>query len=116
MSLSRTMHWTHDKHVPSVGGSPPPSTQGTAPTQGHVMNALLEALDTDTQEFVALRKDLHSHPELSFEEHRTSDLVALRLTQWGYRVERGLAGTGVVGQIKRDNGTRHIGIRAEMDA
>ena len=80
------------------------------------MNALLEALDTDTQEFVALRKDLHSHPELSFEEHRTSDLVALRLTQWGYHVERGLAGTGVVGQIKRDNGTRHIGIRAEMDA
>lgn len=67
-------------------------------------------------ELQAIRRDLHAHPELSFEEHRTSDLVAKKLTEWGIPVTRGLAGTGVVGVIKRGNSTRSIGLRADMDA
>lgn len=70
----------------------------------------------DAQPFVELRRDIHRHPELGFQEFRTSDLVAERLAQWGYQVERGLGGTGVVGQLKRGHGTRRLGLRADMDA
>ncbi|WP_418132109.1 M20 aminoacylase family protein (plasmid) [Variovorax sp. 375MFSha3.1] len=80
------------------------------------MNTLLDSLGVDLQEFIDLRRDLHRYPELSFREHRTSDIVAQRLLEWGYKVERGLGGTGVVGQIARGDGERHIGIRADMDA
>ena len=68
------------------------------------------------QDFIDLRRDLHQHPELSFAEHRTSDIVAKRLARMGYTVELGIGGTGVVGQLRRGNGSRHIGIRADMDA
>ncbi|MCX7277270.1 MAG: M20 family metallopeptidase [Burkholderiales bacterium] len=67
-------------------------------------------------EFVALRQDIHQHPELSFKEHRTSDIVAARLASWGYEVTRGIAGTGVVGSLRRGNGSKTLGIRADMDA
>ena len=67
-------------------------------------------------EFVTVRQTIHQNPELGFEEHQTSALVAERLTAFGYRVERGLGGTGVVGQLQRGSGTRSIGIRADMDA
>lgn len=67
-------------------------------------------------EFIAIRRDLHAHPELAFEERRTSDLVAERLTAWGYQVHRGLGGTGVVGALRKGSGTRALGIRADMDA
>ncbi len=64
-----------------------------------------------------LRRDLHAHPELAYEEHRTSSLVAERLAQWGITVHRGLGGTGVVGEIRgRERGQRAIGLRADMDA
>ena len=53
-------------------------------------HALLDAVAAHAAEFVALRRDIHRHPELGFEEFRTSDLVAERLAQWGYAVERGL--------------------------
>lgn len=76
----------------------------------------LETLQAQADEFIALRRDIHQHPELSFEEQRTSDLVAERLAAWGYQVERGLGGTGVVGQMKRGNGKRTLGLRADMDA
>ena len=80
------------------------------------MNAMLEALQAHADEFVAMRRDIHRHPELAFEEFRTSDLVAGRLAQWGYTVERGLGGTGVVGQLKRGTGSKRLGLRADMDA
>ncbi|MDN7916364.1 M20 aminoacylase family protein [Burkholderia cepacia] len=64
---------------------------------------------------IALRRRLHAHPELGFEEHATSDLVAGFLTTWGYRVTRGLGGTGVVGTLTRGAGKR-LGLRADMDA
>ena len=72
--------------------------------------------DSALQEFVALRRDIHRHPELAFEEHRTSALVADKLRGWGYAVTTGLGGTGVVGQLVRGQGTAHIGLRADMDA
>lgn len=80
------------------------------------MDAFLKSLGTDIQEFIDLRRDLHRYPELSFVEHRTSDIVASRLARLGYTVEQGVGGTGVVGQLRRGNGLRHLGIRADMDA
>ena len=74
-------------------------------------------LSTDAvEEFIGLRRDIHQNPELAYEEHRTSALVAERLRQWGYSVTTGLGGTGVVGQMVRGNGGAHIGLRADMDA
>jgi hippurate hydrolase len=77
---------------------------------------LLDALHARIGEFVELRRDIHRHPELAFDEHRTAALVAERLAAWGYRVERGLGGTGVVGTLVRGTGSRRLGIRADMDA
>ena len=67
-------------------------------------------------DMTAWRRDLHEHPELGFEEQRTSDIVAAKLAEWGIAVHRGLAGTGVVGTLKVGNSDRAIGIRADMDA
>ena len=78
--------------------------------------AIFETAQASAQEFIDLRRDIHHHPELSFKEHRTSDLVAERLQSWGYQVERGLGGTGLVGQLKRGSGKRTLGLRADMDA
>ena len=72
--------------------------------------------DHAVQEFVALRRDIHRHPELAFDEHRTSALVADKLKGWGYAVTTGLGGTGVVGQLQRGSSARTLGIRADMDA
>jgi hippurate hydrolase len=70
----------------------------------------------DVSRFVALRRDIHMHPELGFEEHRTSKIVAERLAEWGIEVHTGIAGTGVVGVLKCGNGPRTIGLRADLDA
>lgn len=67
-------------------------------------------------DLVALRHDLHTHPELGLEEERTSDLVARELEAMGYTVTRGLAKTGVIGTLTNGTGSRSIGIRADMDA
>ena len=61
------------------------------------------------------RRDLHAHPELGLEEHRTSQVVAEKLASWGIEVTRGLAGTGLVGTLRAGTSTRSIGIRADMD-
>jgi hippurate hydrolase len=68
------------------------------------------------QELVAIRRHLHQHPELAFAEHATSDFVAGKLEEWGYEVTRGLAGTGLVGTLRNGEGTRRLGLRADMDA
>jgi hippurate hydrolase len=70
----------------------------------------------DHDELIAIRRDIHAHPELAFSEHRTSDLVAAKLAEFGCAVHRGLAGTGVVGTIRRGNTPAAIGLRADMDA
>lgn len=69
---------------------------------------------THIEEAIALRHDLHRHPELGFEEHRTSEIIAGLLHGWGWRVHRGLAGTGVVAQMGQ--GEPVIGLRADIDA
>jgi hippurate hydrolase len=69
---------------------------------------------THIEEAIALRHDLHRHPELGFEEHRTSEIIAGLLQDWGWRVHRGLAGTGVVAQMGQ--GEPVIGLRADIDA
>ncbi|MBU3650663.1 MAG: amidohydrolase [Limnohabitans sp.] len=77
---------------------------------------LADALAPRVGEFIRLRRDLHAHPELAFEEHRTAALVAEKLRDWGYAVTTGIGGTGVVGQLRRGNGPHAIGLRADMDA
>ncbi|MBE9606771.1 amidohydrolase [Acetobacteraceae bacterium H6797] len=67
-------------------------------------------------ELTAIRHDLHIHPELGMEEHRTSALVAEKLESWGIEVHRGVGGTGVVGVLRNGTGNRAIGLRADMDA
>jgi hippurate hydrolase len=77
---------------------------------------LLHALQARAGEFISLRRDIHRHPELAFEEHRTAALVADKLEAWGYAVERGIGGTGVVGTLVRGKSKKRLGIRADMDA
>ena len=80
------------------------------------MSALLDHMHSQSDEFIGLRRDIHHHPELAFDEHRTSALVAEKLQAWGYQVERGLGATGVVGRLVRGDGRRRLGLRADMDA
>src|SRR3954453_16245525 len=67
-------------------------------------------------ELTAIRQDIHAHPELGLEEHRTADLVARKLEEWGIEVHRAVGGTGVVGVLRSRNGEGTIGLRADMDA
>jgi amidohydrolase len=77
---------------------------------------LLDSIVTEAASIVALRRDIHAHPELCFQEVRTADLVAAKLTEWGIPVHRGLGGTGVVGIVKNGSSARAVGLRADMDA
>ncbi|SNY59263.1 M20 aminoacylase family protein [Enterobacter sp. CC120223-11] len=77
---------------------------------------LIAALQGTEEEFIELRRHFHQHPEIGFEERKTSDQVARLLSKWGYEVHRGLGGTGVVGQLRVGNGSKRLGIRADMDA
>lgn len=73
-------------------------------------------IQSELPRLVALRHELHAHPELAFEEHRTADLVVRVLEKAGIEVHRGLAGTGVVGVLRAGRSPRAIGLRADMDA
>jgi hippurate hydrolase len=76
-----------------------------------------DRLNTDIiQELTAWRRDIHQHPELAFEEHRTADFVAKKLEDFGIEVHRGLAKTGVVGTLRAGTSKRTIGLRADLDA
>ena len=80
---------------------------------------VIDSLITSAAEIAAVRRDIHAHPELCFEEVRTADLVAAKLAEWGLPVYRGMAKTGVVGIVQgRDGGAcgRGVGLRADMDA
>jgi hippurate hydrolase len=76
----------------------------------------MDLSEQDLHDLIELRHDLHSHPELGFEEERTSGIVARLLEEAGIEVHRGLGGTGVVGTLRVGNGPRAIGLRADMDA
>jgi hippurate hydrolase len=77
---------------------------------------LLEPIVAAHAELAAIRRDIHAHPELCFEERRTSDLVAQKLTEWGIPIHRGLGKTGVVGIVRNGTSDRAVGLRADMDA
>ncbi|MGE8058512.1 M20 aminoacylase family protein [Pseudomonas sp. NPDC089547] len=64
----------------------------------------------------AISHDIHAHPELGFEESRTSALVARLLEEWGYEVHTGIGKTGVVGVLRNGSSSRRLGLRADMDA
>ncbi|MDR5837904.1 M20 aminoacylase family protein [Caballeronia sp. LZ034LL] len=64
----------------------------------------------------SIRRDIHAHPELCYEEARTAELVAHTLESWDIEVTRGLGKTGVVGVLRKGSGKRAIGLRADMDA
>jgi hippurate hydrolase len=80
---------------------------------------LIDSILTEAAGMAAVRRDIHAHPELCFEEQRTADLVAAKLTEWGIPIHRGMGTTGVVGIVHgRDGGKsgRAIGLRADIDA
>ena len=77
---------------------------------------LIDSIVTDAPAMAALRRDLHAHPELCFEERRTSDVIAQQLTAWGIPIHRGLGTTGVVAILKSGTSDRAVGLRADMDA
>ena len=77
---------------------------------------LIESILADAAAITTLRRDIHAHPELCFQEQRTSDLIAKALTDWGIPVHRGLGTTGVVGIVKSGTSNRAVGLRADIDA
>jgi amidohydrolase len=77
---------------------------------------LIDTIVSNAPHIAAIRRDLHAHPELCFQEVRTADVVAHQLTQWGIPIHRGLGTTGVVGIVKAGNSERAIALRADMDA
>lgn len=84
--------------------------------QAAALDKVLPTVRDAAPEMVALRHQIHAHPELAFEEFKTSDLVAGCLATWGYEVHRGFGGTGVVGTLRLGSSSRRLGLRADMDA
>ena len=93
----------------------PCSYDSASPKSSAMPHPLIQSLQAHGEDFVALRRDLHRHPELGLHEVRTSQRIADCLERWGYEVHRGLATTGVVGTLRRGAG-RRLGLRADMDA
>jgi len=77
---------------------------------------MIESILADAAAIASVRRDLHAHPELCFEEERTSDVIARTLEGWGIPVHRGLGTTGVVGIVKNGSSNRAVGLRADIDA
>jgi hippurate hydrolase len=77
---------------------------------------LIDTIVADAASIAAIRRDIHAHPELCFEEQRTSDVIAKALTDWGIPVVRGFGKTGLVGIVKNGSSDRAVGLRADMDA
>jgi hippurate hydrolase len=77
---------------------------------------LIDSILADAPSIALVRRDLHAHPELCFEEHRTAELIAEQLADWGIPVHRGLGKTGVVAILKHGSSRRAVGLRADIDA
>ena len=77
---------------------------------------LLKPILEDAAALAALRRDIHAHPELGYQEERTAALIADTLGRWGIAVHRGLGGTGVVGSVRNGSAARAVGLRADIDA
>ena len=78
--------------------------------------SLLKPILEHAEALANLRRDIHAHPELAYQEQRTAALIADTLTQWGVPVHRGLGGTGVVGIVRNGSSPRAVGLRADIDA
>lgn len=78
--------------------------------------SIIPEIAASRAEIQSIRRDIHAHPELCYEEARTADLVARTLESWDIEVTRGLGKTGVVGVLRKGSGKRAIGLRADMDA
>ena len=78
--------------------------------------AIIDKISSYKDDLIAIRRDLHEHPELGMQEFRTSGIVADYLQQWGIEVHTGIGNTGVVGVLKGQSEGRMIGLRADMDA
>jgi len=80
-------------------------------------NQILTTIRSYEAEMIGIRRDIHAHPETSFEEERTAAIVTKSLRDWGIETHAGLGGTGVVGTIEGHRPRRRaIGLRADMDA
>ncbi len=77
---------------------------------------LIESILADAASITTLRRDIHAHPELCFQEERTADLIAKALTDWGIPIHRGMGKTGVVGIVNNGTSKRAVGLRADIDA
>ena len=77
---------------------------------------VIDSILTQAAGMAGVRRDIHAHPELCFQERRTADVVAAKLTEWGIAIHRGLGTTGVVGIVKNGSSSRSVGLRADMDA
>ncbi|MBT9487596.1 MAG: amidohydrolase, partial [Rubrivivax sp.] len=77
---------------------------------------LIDSILADAQAITTLRRDIHAHPELCFQEVRTADVIAKALTDWGIPIHRGMGTTGVVGIVKNGTSHRAVGLRADIDA
>ena len=77
---------------------------------------LIEPILADVAAITAIRRDIHAHPELCFQENRTADVIAKTLTDWGIPIHRGLGKTGVIGIVKNGTSPRAVGLRADIDA
>jgi amidohydrolase len=114
MSVAAAVSQT-DAQTGTAKGAQREGHQG-APTQPAGHPGVLPELQSQVDAMAALRRDIHAHPELCFEEVRTSDLIARTLQNWGIEVHRGLGKTGVVGVIQGRPGKRALGLRADIDA
>jgi amidohydrolase len=81
-----------------------------------VATTLTEIIGNAEEQLIAIRRDLHAHPELSFEEHRTAQIIADRLSALGCEVRTGVGGTGVVALLKGGRPGKTVALRADIDA
>ncbi len=75
----------------------------------------VDAIRAWSDEFTAIRRDFHAHPELGLEEVRTAGIVAAKLREWGIEVHEQVGKTGVVGVLRKGTGKGRVGLRADMD-
>ncbi len=92
------------------------ATMSIAATTRYTARCQVADLADDQDFLTRLRRHLHQHPELSFKEAATAELVATHLADWGYEVTRGVGGHGVVGRLRVGDGARSVSLRADMDA
>ncbi|MCO4892805.1 M20 family metallopeptidase [Cupriavidus sp. WGtm5] len=103
------------EHAPEIESYLGATLQSPASSLKRRYCALADTLD-GRAELEAIRRNIHQHPELAFDEVRTAGLVATLLEGWGYEVARGVGGTGVVGTLRCGESGHSVGIRADMDA